>query len=143
MKKLHFRLLYMVMVVMLLLVAVALAAATREGDIQKPNQIWLLLAPLIATIITSYGVRLFKWLGIPIEEHLLYPILIKLIELIAQVEEDYSDRSGSEKKIRVKEKIISVLKPKEIKLLEGRFGNIDSAIQAAFEMSTTASKGRK
>jgi hypothetical protein len=126
----------------LMLVLVLPMLATEAAGIKEPNQIWILLAPIIATIITSYGVRLFKWLGIPIEDQLLYPIMVKLIEIIAGVEAAKAGEPGADKKSSVVDLAKAKLKPKEIKLLNRRFGSIDTAVQAAFEMSSTAKKKR-
>ena len=132
MRKLFF---WVILAVMVILPVVALAS---DGSVKQPSQIWLLLAPLIATVITTYGVRLFQWLGIPIEDHLLYPIMMKLIEIIAGAE--VLDISGAEKKTRVVNTVMGSLNAKEIKLLTRRFGSIETAVQAAFEMSQTAKK---
>lgn len=133
------RIIFMLILAILIILPVALMGI--DGDVKPPNQIWILLAPLIATIVTSYGVRLFKWLGIPIEDHLLYPIMMKLIEIIAGSES--LGGSGNDKKTRVVNAVMQQLKPRELKLLNRRFGSIETAVQAAFEMSSTAKKGGK
>ncbi len=134
------KLILMVLFIALVVIPIMLWADTPETGNPSPSQIWLLLAPIIATMVTTYGVRLFKWLGIPIEDHLLYPILVKLIEIIAGVDEGKAGAAGSTKKATVTDLARAKLKPSEIKLLNRRFGSLDTAVQAAFEMSSTAKK---
>lgn len=130
------------LLILLLVMLLPVILLGSDNGMQQPSQIWILLAPIIATIVTSYGVRLFKWLGIPIEDHLLYPILVKLIEIIAGVEAGKAGDPGADKKRSVVDLAKAKLKPSEIKLLNRRFGSLETAVQAAFEMSSTAKKKR-
>jgi hypothetical protein len=128
---------------LLFVIPILLLADDGGSGVEVPSQVWLLLAPIIATLVTSYGVRLFKWLGIPIEDHLIYPVLIKLIEMIAGVDGSKANLPGALKKGQVVDIAKERLKPSELKLLNRRFGSIDTAVQAAFEMSSTAKKRGK
>lgn len=130
------------LLVLMLLMILPMLLWGAENGVVVPGQIWILLAPIIATIVTSYGVRLFKWLGIPIEDSLLYPVLMKIIEIIAGVEAGKTGEPGADKKRSVVDLAKAKLKPSEIKLLNRRFGSIETAVQAAFEMSSTAKKRR-
>ncbi len=117
--------------------AVLLAADTGKGS---GNAIIIALSPLIVLIATPLISRLFKKLGIDINESVLEPILMRLIELIAAVEKGKPDLAGSEKKARVVTMARAVLSVAQQKLLLKRYGSLETAVQAAFERSSTALK---
>ena len=101
------------------------------------NAIITVMAPLLVAIATPLITRLFRKLGIDIADSLIEPILIRLIEIIAQVEKNAS-LSGSEKKAQVVAVAQSLLSPKEISTLTKKYGSLETAVQAAFERSSTA-----
>lgn len=109
-----------------------------ENPVSKPNQ-WQMLVVIIATLF-PLGVKIMKWFGIDIEKHALYPILVKLIEIIAGVEERKNGTVGSKKKETVVQLAAKRLKPREIKMLNRRFGSLDAAVQAAYEVSSVSKK---
>ncbi len=106
---------------------------------QKPNNIWPIVASIIVAIF-PLGVRLFQWLGVDIEKSAIYPILVKIIEIIAAVESGRKSLTGADKKKTVVELASKRLKQREINLLTKRYGNMEAAVQAAFEISSTAQK---
>lgn len=106
---------------------------------QKPNLFWPRLAAIIVALF-PLGVKIFKWLGIDLEETAIYPILVKIIEIIAEVEEKRKSLPGHEKKNAVVEFASKQLTQRELKLLNKRFGSLDTAVQAAYEISSTAQK---
>ncbi len=110
-----------------------------DEPVQKPNNFWPRLAIIIATLF-PLGVKIFKWLGIDLEETAIYPILVKIIEIIAGVEEKRKSLPGYEKKNAVVDFASKQLTQRELKLLNKRFGSLDTAVQAAYEISSTAKK---
>ncbi len=102
--------------------------------------IWEIVTPLILLVVTPLLVRLFKKIGIDISNDALDPILIKIIELIVQVEEDSKSAKGEDKKRLVVEMAYSKLSPRELKLVQKRYGSLSAAVQAAYEASSTALK---
>jgi hypothetical protein len=119
------------------LFSTVLFADTGKG---YTNAILTALGPLLVLIATPLLSRLFKKLGIDITESVLEPILMHLIELIAAVEKGKPDLPGSEKKARVVTMARAVLSATEQKLLLKRYGSIETAVQAAFERSSTSLK---
>lgn len=104
------------------------------------NAIITALGPLIVLIAAPLLSRLFKKLGIDINESVLEPILLRLIEIISAVEKGAPELSGSEKKAKVVSLAQAVLGSAEKKLLLKRYGTLETAVQAAFERSSTAWK---
>lgn len=102
--------------------------------------IWEIVTPLILLVVTPLLVRLFKKIGIDITNDALDPILIKIIELIVSVEEDAKATRGEDKKRLVVEMAYSKLTPKELKTVTQKYGSLSAAVQAAYEMSSTAIK---
>lgn len=110
-----------------------------DEPVQKPNYFWPRLAAIIVALF-PLGVKIFKWLGIDLEATAIYPILVKIIEIIAGVEEKRKSLPGHEKKNAVVEFASKQLTQRELKLLNKRFGSLDTAVQAAYEISSTAQK---
>lgn len=115
----------------LMLITIFTMAAT------SPTQgMILVLAPLIMAVISPLIIRIFRKMGIEIEDSLIDPVLMKLIELIAKVEPDGG--SGEEKKMQVVNLARRSLAKKDIKILEKRYGSLETAVQAAYENSSIA-----
>lgn len=123
-------------VLMMLLIVLPLMADMAN---QKPAY-WDIITPLVLLIATPLIVRLFKKIGIDIAQDQLDPILIKIMEIIAQVEEHSGSDGGERKKLVAVTRVKKVLSGREIQLLERRYGSLETAVQAAFEMSSTALK---
>jgi len=104
------------------------------------NAVITALGPLIVLIAAPLIARLFKKLGIDINESVLEPILLRLIEIIAAVEKGAPELSGSEKKAKVVSLANAVLGSGEKKALLKRYGTLETAVQAAFERSSVAFK---
>jgi len=98
------------------------------------------LTPLILIIVTPLLGRLFRKLGIEIDDSVLEPILTRLIEIIMQVEKDPRKRTGIEKKALVAEIARQALPAHDYKLLLKRYGSIETAVQAAYEKSAQSRK---
>lgn len=107
----------------------------------KPQAIMIAIGPLIVAILTPLFSRLFKKAGIEINNALIDTVLIKLIEIIAEIEN--TQAKGSEKKTLAARIAVQTLTNDEIKLLKTKYGSIETAIQAAYEKSQTAQKGKK
>lgn len=117
------------LVLMMSLMILPCAADSTGGR----QNIWAALTPLLVLVISPLLVRLFRKLGIEISQGVLEPILIKLIEIIARVEEENPQIPGSQKKALVARHARKVLSSREQKLVRSAFGNIETAVQAAFE----------
>jgi hypothetical protein len=104
------------------------------------NAVITALGPLIVLIAAPLIARLFKKLGIDINESVLEPILLRLIEIIAAVEKGKPELNGSEKKAKVVDLAKAVLSSGEKKLLVNRYGSLETAVQAAFERSSVGKK---
>lgn len=138
MKRFVFTVLLAVLVVSLMAQAAAPVLA-QAGGLTIPNLLPL-IAPLIVAIISPLLARLFKKMGIDIEESQIDPILMRLIEIIANVEAEKKGLSGAQKKEQVTSIARNVLPLHEQQLLVKRFGSLETAVQAAFERSSTAKK---
>lgn len=123
--------------IMMILLPMMLLAESGTGT---GNAIITALGPLIVLIAAPLLSRLFKKLGIDINESVLEPILLRLIEIISAVEKGAPELSGSEKKAKVVSLAQAVLGSAEKKLLLKRYGTLETAVQAAFERSSTAWK---
>lgn len=104
------------------------------------NALIIALTPLIVAIASPLLIRLFKKLGIDIQQDILDPILMRLIEIIASVEKDNPSLVGNDKKIKVVSLARTLLGKAEQKLLIKRYGSMETAVQAAFERSSVAGK---
>ncbi|MFA5666546.1 MAG: hypothetical protein WC944_06120 [Candidatus Cloacimonadaceae bacterium] len=118
-----------------------LAALTAQTIAQNPlSLIAQALAPLVVIIATPLITRLFKKLGIDIAESTLEPILMRIIEIIASVEQNKKNLSGAQKKELVTDMARSMLPKADQKALVKKFGSLETAVQAAFERSSVAVK---
>lgn len=124
-----------------LILALAVAAAAAQSIAQNPlSLIAQALAPLVVIIATPLITRLFKKLGIDIAESTLEPILMRIIEIIASVEQNKKDLSGAQKKELVTDMAKSLLSSNEKKILIKKYGSLGTAVQAAFERSSISMK---
>lgn len=118
-----------------------LAALTAQTIAQNPlSLIAQALAPLVVIIATPLITRLFKKLGIDIAESTLEPILMRIIEIIASVEQNKKNLSGAQKKELVTDMARSMLPKADQKALVKKFGSLETAVQAAFERSSVSMK---
>lgn len=118
-----------------------LAALTAQTVAQNPlSLIAQALAPLVVIIATPLITRLFKKLGIDIAESTLEPILMRIIEIIASVEQNKKNLSGAQKKELVTDMTRSMLPKADQKALVKKYGSLETAVQAAFERSSVAVK---
>jgi len=118
-----------------------LAALAAQTIAQNPlSLIAQALAPLVVIIATPLITRLFKKLGIDIAESTLEPILMRIIEIIASVEQNKKNLSGAQKKELVTDMARSMLPKADQKALVKKFGSLETAVQAAFERSSVAVK---
>ena len=138
MKRLIFTVLLLVLMVSLMAQAVAPVLAS-VGGLTIPNLLPL-IAPLIVAIISPLLARLFKKMGIDIEESMIEPILMQIIELIAQVEKAKDNLNGVQKKQLVTELAQERLSQADQRLLVRKYGSIETAVQAAYERSSVAAK---
>ena len=124
-----------------LVMALTLAALTAQTIAQNPlSLIAQALAPLVVIIATPLITRLFKKLGIDIAESTLEPILMRIIEIIASVEQNKKNLSGAQKKELVTDMARSMLPKADQKALVKKYGSLETAVQAAFERSSVAVK---
>jgi len=98
------------------------------------------MAPLVVIIATPLITRLFKKLGIDIAESTLEPILMRIIEIIASVEQNKKNLSGAKKKELVTDMARSMISKADQKVLIKKYGSLETAVQAAFERSSVAVK---
>jgi len=118
-----------------------LAALTAQTVAQNPlSLIAQALAPLVVIIATPLITRLFKKLGIDIAESTLEPILMRIIEIIASVEQNKKNLSGAQKKELVTDMARSMISKADQKALVKKYGSLETAVQAAFERSSVAVK---
>ncbi len=118
-----------------------LAALTAQTVAQNPlSLIAQALAPLVVIIATPLITRLFKKLGIDIAESTLEPILMRIIEIIASVEQNKKNLSGAQKKELVTDMARSMISKADQKVLIKKYGSLETAVQAAFERSSVAVK---
>lgn len=118
-----------------------LAALAAQTVAQNPlSLIAQALAPLVVIIATPLITRLFKKLGIDIAESTLEPILMRIIEIIASVEQNKKNLSGAQKKELVTDMTRSMLPKADQKALVKKYGSLETAVQAAFERSSVAVK---
>ena len=122
----------------LVLMLAALAAQTVAHN--PLSLIAQALAPLVVIIATPLITRLFKKLGIDIAESTLEPILMRIIEIIASVEQNKKNLSGAQKKELVTDMTRSMLPKADQKALVKKYGSLETAVQAAFERSSVAVK---
>lgn len=137
MKKHLFLILIMTLIVMSL-AAQSIAAIPLIAGIFPP--LIQVMAPLIVMIATPLIVRLFRKMGIELNENTIEPILIHIMELIAAVEENKKELSGTQKKALVTDMLNNTLSPKDQALIIKRYGSLETAVQAAFEKSSTSLK---
>jgi len=124
-----------------LVLVLMLAALTAQTVAQNPlSLIAQALAPLVVIIATPLITRLFKKLGIDIAESTLEPILMRIIEIIASVEQNKKNLSGAQKKELVTDMARSMLPKADQKALVKKYGSLETAVQAAFERSSVAVK---
>ncbi len=98
------------------------------------------LGPLLVLILAPIISRLFKKLGLEIADSAIEPVLMRIIEIIAGVEKEKKELSGKAKKNLVINRAGAILSDKEKKLLLKRYGNLGTAVEAAFQMSNLAIK---
>jgi uncharacterized membrane protein len=121
------------------LLAQVVSTTVAQAGVIIPNLLSI-LAPLIVAMVSPLLVRLFKKMGIEIEESMIDPILMQIIELIAQVEKDKQHLTGNEKKELVTEMVRGTLSKGDQQLLIRKYGSLETAVQAAFERSSVAVK---
>ncbi len=118
-----------------------LAALTAQTVAQNPlSLIAQALAPLVVIIAAPLITRLFKKLGIDIAESTLEPILMRIIEIIASVEQNKKNLSGAQKKELVTDMARSMISKADQKALVKKYGSLETAVQAAFERSSVSMK---
>lgn len=150
MKKIMILLIIALVLILPLLLAAEISPGENSIETVPPSgaspvaqTLLLLLAPLLASILAPLAVRLFKKLGIELQDQILEPIILQIMQIIAGVEHRYkSTKSGEERRLEVRNKLENtrVLKPVKRKLLEARYGDLDTAIEAAFQRSPYAGK---
>lgn len=124
-----------------LILGLTIVAVGAETVAQNPlSLIFQALAPLVVIIVTPLITRLFKKLGIEIAESTIEPILMRIIEIIASVEQNKKDLSGAQKKELVTDMARTMLPQGDQKVLIKKYGSLETAVQAAFERSTAALK---
>ncbi len=124
-----------------LVLVLTVAAMAAQTVAQNPlSLIAQALAPLVVIIATPLITRLFKKLGIDIAESTLEPILMRIIEIIASVEQNKKNLSGAQKKELVTDMARSMIPKADQKLLIKKYGSLETAVQAAFERSSTSLK---
>ena len=124
----------------LILVLTVAAMAAQTVAQNRLSLIAQALAPLVVIIATPLISRLFKKLGIDIAESTLEPILMRIIEIIASVEQNKKNLSGAQKKELVTDMARSMLPKADQKALVKKYGSLETAVQAAFERSSVAVK---
>jgi hypothetical protein len=129
--------LVLIALIMCLIPSIGLSA-TNAG--RGGTNIWDVITPIVVLIVSPLLVRLFKKLGIDLTTDQLDPILVKIIELIARVEEKYPNAVGSEKKAKVIDLALETLSQKELNKIQKKYGKVETAVQAAFERSAIALK---
>lgn len=128
---------------LLMLVVIGVAAQTVLGVAQAGvvlPKLAEIMAPLIVAMVTPLFVRLFRKLGVEIEESVIEPIIMQIIELIASVEANKQGLDGAQKKAMVTALVEQRLARRDQALLVRRYGSLETAVQAAFERSSTAKK---
>lgn len=128
-KKMFFMVMLLVVIMVPVFAKVSDAATTFSLLTQA-------LMPLIIIIVSPLLARLFKKAGIDIEDSVLEPILMRIIEIIARV--DNTELSGEQKKDFVTKELNKTFSEDEKKTLVKRYGSLDTAVQAAFEKSSVA-----
>lgn len=128
----------LMLVLAMLVLGVLPLVAGGLGDAGK--EIVLILAPLIVALVSPLLLRLFRKLGIEVNDGLIEPILMRLIELIAQIQKTNPDIDGASRKAKVVALSRMTLSNVEQKLLVKRYGSLETAVQAAYERSATALK---
>lgn len=124
------------MLLALLLAAMPLYGASGSGT---GNAILVAVAPLIVAVVAPLIARLFRKLGLDITDGLIEPILMRIIEIIVNVEKK-AGLDGEQKKMQVMQIARGTLAAEDIRLLEKKYGSLETAVQAAFERSSTARK---
>ena len=128
-------------VVIMILIFVMFTALHAGTEDKGTAGMWLnALSPLVVVIFSPLIIRLFRKLGIDIEESILEPILMRIIEIIASVDQNKSGMSGGAKKEMVSAMSKTLLSGAEQRILVKKYGSIDTAVQAAFERSSLAGK---
>jgi len=124
-----------------LFLALALAAVPLYGasGSETGNAILMALAPLIVAVVAPLIARLFRKLGLDITDGLIEPILMRIIEIITSVEKE-AGLDGAQKKMQVIQIARGTLAAEDIRLLEKKYGSLETAVQAAFERSSVAGK---
>jgi hypothetical protein len=124
-----------------LFLALALAAVPLYGasGSETGNAILMALAPLIVAVVAPLIARLFRKLGLDITDGLIEPILMRIIEIITSVEKE-AGLDGAQKKMQVIQIARGTLAAEDIRLLEKKYGSLETAVQAAFERSSVARK---
>lgn len=121
----------------MLLVVIAVPVFAKSSDMATTiSLLTQALMPLIVIIVSPLLARLFKKAGIDIEDSVLEPILMRIIEIIARVES--TELNGEQKKEFVTKELNRTLTEAEKKTLIKRYGSLDTAVQAAFEQSSVA-----
>ncbi len=127
----------MKLLVLILIMCSFLPLLAAGGE--RTNALIMALTPLLVAIASPLLIRLFRKLGIDISNSTIEPILIQIIEIISSVEKN-GQASGAEKKGQVVALTRALLSAADQKTLINRYGSLETAVQAAFERSTTAWK---
>lgn len=128
----------LLMLLMMLILPLSLLFAESWQD--TGSTLLITLAPLIVAIASPLLIRLFKKLGIDLQQDLLEPILTRLIEIIANVEKNSPGLLGKDKKLKAAALARTLLGAGEQKLLIKRYGSLETAVQAAYERSSVGKK---
>ncbi|HNX38860.1 MAG TPA: hypothetical protein PL124_11145 [Candidatus Cloacimonadota bacterium] len=131
----------LLLVIMMIALAIPLLAVSETTQIV--NQLLLILSPVIVGVVGALAQKLFKLMGISVDNTMLEGILAKILELIVKQEQMHGTASGADKLKAVTNQAYATLSKKEQKLLEKRYGSVETAVQVAFEGSSVALKNRK
>jgi len=129
------RLMIILFIGLLVVAPVVMPASTEKGgnwmDWLKPVGVILLL-PVVK--------RLFQWLGMEIGDSQIEALLVRIIEWIVAAEKKHGNISGEERKKIVTNTVVAMLSRREVNALVKKYGSIETAVQAAYEISSIAQR---
>jgi hypothetical protein len=129
-------------ILFLLLLFIPLTASASNDLVDLTKTILMILSPVIVGAFTALTAKLFKFLGINVDNTIIERCFAEIIQFILEMESK-TTLTSQEKFSKVVDKTYSMLSKKEQAVLVKRYGSIENAVEVCFQGTAVALKKSK
>lgn len=131
-----------ILLIALMILTFFLVAADGGNWADLTKTILMILSPVIVGAFTALTAKLFKFLGINVDNTIIKRCFAEIIQFILEMESK-TTMTANEKFNKVVDKTYAMLSKKEQAVLVKRYGSIENAVEVCFQGTAVALKKSK